>query len=394
MMTTDTPPPPLQRTRLGIVGAGQLARMTLQAAIPLDIGIRLLAERENDGAATIWRDVMVGHHTDLGALTALAAGCDVVTFDHELAPHAHLVALESAGYTLRPSAATMALAQDKQKQREQHAALGLPVPLFSITHDPASALDFAGDHGWPVVAKRARGGYDGRGVWVLRDRADVDALTIEIARGDGPIVLEQWVPIERELAVMVARRPGGEQVVYPLVETVQVDGICHEIVADASIDPALAARAEAIAHRVAEAAGVTGVLAVELFEVGGALLINEIATRPHNSGHWTIEGAATSQFEQHLRAVLDLPLGSVARTAPVVVTANVLGPRDGSDPATRLAAALTVPGAHVHLYGKVARPGRKLGHVTCLGHDRAEVRERTLQAVALLTGETKEGTSR
>jgi len=309
-------------------------------------------------------------------------------------PHAHLVALEAAGRVLRPSAATMALAQDKQKQREQHAALGLPVPPFAVTHDPADAITFAATHGWPVVAKSARGGYDGRGVWVLRDRAAVDAFAAEIAGRDVPIVLEQWVPIARELAVMVARRPNGDQAVYPLVETVQVDGICREIIAEAVMDPILASRAEAIAHRVAEAAGVTGVLAVELFEVGHELLINEIATRPHNSGHWTIEGSATSQFEQHLRAVLDWPLGSVALTAPVVVTANVLGPRDGSDPATRLPAALAVPGAHVHLYGKVARPGRKLGHVTCLGDDRAEVRGRALRAVELLTGESQEGATR
>ena len=334
--------------------------------------------------------MLVGHHTDRAALEALAGGCDVVTFDHELVPHEHLVALEAAGHALRPSAATMALAQDKQKQREQHAALGLPVPAFRVTHGPNDAIAFAADHGWPVVAKTARGGYDGRGVWILRDAAGVADFAADIAGRDVPIVLERHVRIDRELAVMVARRPNGEQAVYPVVETVQVDGICREIVADAGADPALAARAEAIAHTVAEAAGVTGVLAVELFESAGELLINEIATRPHNSGHWTIEGAVTSQFEQHLRAVLDWPLGSVALTSQVVVTVNVLGPADGSDPAARIADALAVPGAHVHLYGKVARPGRKLGHVTALGSDLSDTRARARRAVELLTGEPQE----
>ncbi|CAN5495656.1 5-(carboxyamino)imidazole ribonucleotide synthase [soil metagenome] len=380
---------PLPRAMVGIVGAGQLARMTLQAAIPLDVSIRLLAERANDGAALIWRDVIFGAATDNAALTLLAATTDVVTFDHELVPVPVLERLESEGYALRPSPATMALAQNKQRQREMHAALGLPVPAFRVTDDPADAFAFAEELGWPIVAKSASGGYDGRGVWVLRDPESAHRFAAEIAERPTTIVLEEFVPIERELAILVARRPNGEQVVYPLVETIQIDGICHEIIAPARVSPALEAEAIEIAHRVADAAGVTGVMALELFESGGRLLINEIATRPHNSGHYTIEGTVTSQFEQHLRAVLDWPLGTAKLNARFVVTVNILGPRDGSDPATRRVDALSVPGVHIHFYGKEARPGRKLGHVTALGDDLDDVRNRAWQAATLLTGEER-----
>src|SRR6478609_4758384 len=381
--------PPAARAMAGIVGAGQLARMTLQSAIALDVSIRLLADRADDGAAKIWRDVMIGAPNDLDALLALAARCDVVTFDHELVPYDILIALEAAGYLLRPSAATLALAQDKQKQRESHAALGLPVPPFQITHDPNDAIAFGEAHGWPVVAKAARGGYDGRGVWMLENERAIPAFADEVAGRDAPLVLEPFIPIDQELAILVARRPNGEQAVYPLVETVQVDGINREVIAPARIGPELAAEASEIAHRIADAADITGIMAVELFATGGRLLINEIATRPHNSGHYSIEGAVTSQFEQHLRAILDLPLGDPSLNAPHVVTVNILGPADGNDPVDRLGDALHVPGAHIHFYGKGARPGRKLGHVTTLGDNLDETRARAWAAAALLTGEER-----
>ena len=381
--------PPATRAMAGIVGAGQLARMTLQSAIALDVSVRLLADRADDGAAKIWRDVLVGAPNDLDAVRSLAARCDVVTFDHELVPHAILTTLEAEGFVLRPSAATLALAQDKQKQRESHAALGLPVPPFQISHDPNAVPAFAKVHGWPVVAKLARGGYDGRGVWVLRHEQDVADFAAEIAGRDTPLVLEPFISIEQELAILVARRPNGEQAVYPLVETVQNDGINREIIAPARVNPELAAEATEIAHRVADAADITGIMAVELFATGGRLLINEIATRPHNSGHYSIEGAVTSQFEQHLRAILDLPLGDTRLNAPQVVTVNILGPADGSDPVRQLPEALAVPGAHIHFYGKGARPGRKLGHVTTLGDNLDETRNRAWRAATLLTGEER-----
>jgi len=374
---------------VGIVGAGQLARMTLQAAIPLDVSIRLLAASATDGAATIWRDVIVGAPDDERALLHLASTSQVVTFDHELVPVSALAQLERSGYTLRPSSATMALAQNKQLQRERHAALGLDVPPFEITNNPRDVFTFGDSHGWPVVAKSAKGGYDGRGIWVLSKPAAADAFVSEIGNRSATFVLEAFVPIERELAIMVARRPNGDQAIYPLVETIQVDGICHEIIAPARVNAELAAEALRIAHAIADDAGVTGVMAIEFFSSRGGLIVNEIATRPHNSGHYTIEGSVTSQFEQHLRAILDWPLGATELNAPVVVTVNILGPRDGSDPVSRREAALAVPGVHLHFYGKEARRGRKLGHVTALGEEIDETRERAWRAATALTGEER-----
>lgn len=389
-MTSSAPDTPLAPALVGIVGAGQLARMTLQAAIPLDVSIRLLAAKADDGAATIWRDVMVGAPDDANALTSLAESTSVVTFDHELVPVETLAALEAAGHAMRPSSQTMALAQNKSLQRERHTALGLNVPKFEIVTDPARVIPFAEYVGWPVVAKSAQGGYDGRGVWVLRNSDEADAFLAEIGQNTGAtFVLESFVPIERELAILVARRPNGEQAIYPLVETVQVDGICHEIIAPARVSNELADAARSIAQAVADDAGVTGIMAIELFESGGELLVNEIATRPHNSGHYSIEGSVTSQFEQHLRAILDWPLGATDLNAPAVVTVNLLGPNDGTDPVARRDAALVVPGVHLHFYGKAARPGRKLGHVTALGDDLEETRDRAWRAATILTGEER-----
>ena len=214
------------------------------------------------------------------------------------------------------------------------------MPPFLITHNPNDVVAFGRQHGWPVVAKAARGGYDGRGVWTLENERAIPAFADEIAGRDTPLVLEPFISIDQELAILVARRPNGEQAVYPLVETVQIDGINREVIAPARVSPDLAAEASEIAHRVADAAEITGIMAVELFATGSHLLINEIATRPHNSGHYSIEGAVTSQFEQHLRAILDLPLGDPSLNAPHVVTVNILGPADGSDPVDRLRDAL------------------------------------------------------
>lgn len=372
---------------VGIVGAGQLARMTIQAAIPLAVPIRLLADRPDDGAAIVSPSVEIGSPKDADALAQFAQACDVMTFDHELVPFAVLEQLEAAGYDLAPSAATMALAQNKRLQRERFAAAGLPVPAFRMATTVEDAIDFGKAHSWPLVYKAARGGYDGRGVWIANDEASGRQLAEQLLDQGVELLVEEFVAIEQEVALIVARRRSGETAVYPLVETVQVDGMCREIVAPASVSDEMAAQAHDIAERVANLSGVTGILAVELFVAGGRLLINEIATRPHNSGHYTIEGCVTSQFEQHLRAVLDWPLGSTELTAPSVVTVNVVGGPDGVDPALRIPAALKIPGVHVHLYGKPTRPGRKLGHVTVCGTDLRSVRQRANAAVAILTGE-------
>lgn len=371
---------------VGIIGAGQLARMTIQAAIPLAIPIRLLAERPDDGAAIVAPNVMIGSPDDPEALSAFAASCDVVTFDHELVPRAQLDLLASLGARLYPSAETMALAQNKRLQRERFAAAGLPVPPFLPLGAVGDLRAFGRDYGWPLVLKAARGGYDGRGVWIAADEAGGIALAESLMARGVELLAEQFVPIERELAIIVARRPSGQTAVYPLVESIQVDGMCREILAPAEVSPALAGEAHQIAEAIANLSGAVGILAVELFETGGRLLINEIATRPHNSGHFTIEGCVTSQFEQHLRAILDWPLGGTELTGPAVVMTNVVGAADGSDPACRRASALQVPGAHVHLYGKTARPGRKLGHVTAVGCSLDQTRAAANRAAALLMG--------
>jgi 5-(carboxyamino)imidazole ribonucleotide synthase len=321
-----------QCAHVGIVGAGQLARMTLQAAIPLGLRVRLLAERPDDGAALVASDVVVGSPNDPAALVAFASDCDVVTFDHELVPPTCLDALIAAGACLRPSAETMRLAQNKRAQRHLFASLHLPVPPYRALSAAADVDDVVAHLGLPLVLKSASGGYDGRGIWITDRPDEIHHLVATLTATGIEVVAEQWVPIERELAILVARRPRGDQTVYPLVETLQVDGICREVVSPAPVSAALAAEAEEIARTIAEASAVVGILAVELFVAGGRLLVNEIATRPHNSGHYSIEGSVTSQFEQHLRAVLDWPLGATTPTAPAVVTVNVLGGPTAADP--------------------------------------------------------------
>ncbi|MDQ1684491.1 MAG: 5-(carboxyamino)imidazole ribonucleotide synthase [Frankiaceae bacterium] len=367
---------------VGMVGGGQLARMTHQAAIPLGLSLRVLAERADDGAALVAHDVELGSPDDLAALTRFAKGCDVVTFDHEHVPTAVLQTLEHDGVVTRPSSSALVFAQDKLAQRRRLSALGLPVPAYAEVREPADVAAFAADHGWPVVLKAVRGGYDGRGVWMVD--GPLDALPGAAVPGSG-VYVEQRVPLVHELAVQVARRPSGEMRAWPVVETVQRNGICVEVVAPAPrLSPGLAADAERLALRIAEELDVVGVLAVELFEAPGGLLVNELAMRPHNSGHWSIEGARTSQFEQHLRAVLDWPLGDPTPLAPVIVMANVLG-GDDTDLARTLPIALAgEPSVSVHLYGKQARPGRKLGHVTAMGSDVVTVRASARRAAALL----------
>jgi 5-(carboxyamino)imidazole ribonucleotide synthase len=360
---------------VGMVGGGQLARMTHQAAIALGQSLRVLAVSPDDGAALVAPDVQVGHHADLDALRAFAKDCDVVTFDHEHVPSGHIEALVAEGVTVLPGAAALRYAQDKRAMRERLTELGIPVPHWAPGTDLAA---FAARVGWPVVVKAVRGGYDGRGVWVL-DESD--------APPDVELIVEEKVPLRRELAALVARSPFGQVAAYPVVETVQADGICVEVLAPApDLDPELAVAAQRLAIRLATELDVVGLLAVELFETPAGLVVNELAMRPHNSGHWTIEGARTSQFEQHLRAVLDYPLGDTGLTAPAVAMANVLGGEPGGMSLDERVHHLFAadPGIRLHLYGKQARPGRKLGHVTALGESMAEVRERARKAARWL----------
>lgn len=369
--------------RVGMVGGGQLARMTHQAAIALGQSLRVLAQTPEDGAALVAADVHYGDHTDLAALRAFAKDCDVVTFDHEHVPNEHVRALAAEGVVVYPGAEALRYAQDKRAMRERLAQLGAPVPRWRPIRDRADLTAFGAEVGWPVVVKAVRGGYDGRGVWVLSHVDEGDAL---LASGT-ELIAEERVALRRELAVQVARSPFGQIAVYPVVETVQRDGICVEVVAPAPglpEDRALAAQQLAI--DIATQLGVVGLLAVELFETDEGLVVNELAMRPHNSGHWTIEGARTSQFEQHLRAVLDYPMGETSLTAPVVVMANVLGGPDGGMPLDERLHHLFAqdPGVKVHLYGKRSRPGRKIGHVTVLGDDLEQVRARAARAASWL----------
>src|SRR3954464_14540891 len=365
---------------LGMVGGGQLARMTAQAAVSLGLSLRVLADRPDDSASLVGPDVEIGAADDLAALSRFAKSCDVVTFDHEHVPQDRLQAMEADGIVVRPSSRALLYAQDKLAQRQRLAEMGIPVPVFAAVSSPADIAAFGEQHGWPVVLKAVRGGYDGRGVWVLSETPE------ELPGAE--LYVEQRVPIVHELAVQVARRPNGEMRTWSVVETVQKDGICHEVIAPAPrLNPGFATEAERIATTLAEELGVVGLLAVELFEAPGGLLVNELAMRPHNSGHWSIEGATTSQFEQHLRAVLDWPLGDTTPRAPVTVMVNLLG-GTATDFTTSLPRALgEVPEASVHLYGKQPRPGRKLGHVTVLGADVVETRDRARRAVELLRGD-------
>jgi 5-(carboxyamino)imidazole ribonucleotide synthase len=367
---------------VGMVGAGQLARMTCQAAVSLGIGFRVLAAGPDDSAALVCAGTQVGDYRSLDDLTAFSGGCDVVTFDHEHVPGPHLRTLERAGAAVRPGPDALRYAQDKRAMRERLAELGIACPWFA----PAAGLDdvtsFAAGSGWPVVLKAVSGGYDGKGVWVC----ETPAQAAEVLAHGLDLIVEEHVAFGRELAVLVARSPSGQGVVYPVVQTIQRDGICREVLAPApGLADATATAAQRLGLAIAAGVGVTGMLAVELFETAQGLLVNELAMRPHNSGHWTIEGARTSQFEQHLRAVLDLPLGSPVLTARHAVMANILG---GDDPDLhgRLVHVLAAdPGLRVHLYGKAVRPGRKVGHVTALGGDIKALRDRARRAASYLS---------
>ncbi|MET8065985.1 5-(carboxyamino)imidazole ribonucleotide synthase [Micromonospora sp. NPDC005313] len=372
---------------VGMVGGGQLARMTHQAAIALGQSLRVLALAPDDGAALVAADVQYGDHTDLAALRTFAKGCDVVTFDHEHVPNEHIRTLTDEGAKLFPPADALVHAQDKRVMREQLGELGAPNPAWRPVESPADLIAFGEETGWPVVLKAARGGYDGRGVWMVDDAGQAGELAATLLAGGTPLLVEERVALRRELAVQVARSPFGQVAAYPVVETVQRDGICVEVLAPApDLPEEQAVAAQQLAIDLATALGVVGLLAVELFDTPSGLVVNELAMRPHNSGHWTIEGARTSQFEQHLRAVLDYPMGDTSLTAPVVVMANVLGGEPGGISVDERLHHLFAaePGAKVHLYGKQVRPGRKIGHVTVLGNDLDDVRARAARAARWL----------
>ncbi|MGO4105186.1 5-(carboxyamino)imidazole ribonucleotide synthase [Leifsonia sp. YAF41] len=363
-------------TIVGVIGGGQLARMMIPAAVNLGIEIRVLAE--SDGMSAGLAASGVGDYRDLEVVLAFAETVDVITFDHEHVPQEILRELVSRGIAVHPGPDALLYAQDKLLMRAKLSELGLPVPDWARVENSDQLAAFLADHGGRAVVKTARGGYDGKGVRVVRHAHEADDWFLALAEdaNGGALLVEELVEFKRELAQLVARRPSGEIVSWPVVETVQRDGVCAEVIAPAPHSSGrIADVAESIALAVAEGIGVTGVMAVELFEtVDERLLINELAMRPHNSGHWSMDGSTTGQFEQHLRAVLDLPLGGTAARDTWSVMVNILGgPAEGSLMDRYPTALEAYPSVKVHNYGKDPRPGRKVGHVTAGGDDLDDV---------------------
>ncbi|MFQ4147791.1 5-(carboxyamino)imidazole ribonucleotide synthase [Arthrobacter sp. LAPM80] len=355
---------------IGVVGGGQLARMMAPPAVALGFELRVLAEAPDVSAVAVVAKAPVGNYKDLDTLREFARGVDVLTFDHEHVPSEHLQALIGEGVNVQPRPDALINAQDKLVMRAAIERLGLPNPAWAAVTSVADIAAFGETHGWPVVLKMPRGGYDGKGVKVLRTVEDAEAAA-DWFDAMNPLLVEEMVAFSRELSALVARTPSGESRPWPVAESIQVDGVCDEVIAPApSLPPEVVAQAQAAALRIADELGVTGVMAAELFETPGrapGFLINELAMRPHNTGHWTMDGAVTGQFEQHLRAVLDLPLGDTSALGGIVVMKNFLGGANqdlfGAYP-TALAAEPTVK---VHSYGKSVRPGRKIGHVNVVG---------------------------
>ena len=372
---------------LAVIGGGQLARMMAQPAIALGLPLRLLAEAPGVSAAQVIPDHLVGDYRDLPTLQKVTDGCAVVTFDHEHVPTEHLHTLESSGLAVRPGPEALVHAQDKAVMRARLDELGIPAPRHAGVTHAAEVADF----GFPCVLKTSRGGYDGKGVWVVRSVEDCDDAFETAARTRVRILAEELVDFRRELSALVVRSPSGQAAAYPVVESVQVDGVCREVIAPApDLDPRLAGQAQEIALKIAGELDVTGVLAVEMFETtDGRVLVNELAMRPHNTGHWTQDGAVTSQFENHLRAVMDLPLGSPSPRAPWTVMVNILG---GQAETGRLYdgyphAMARDPLLRVHLYGKEVKPGRKVGHVNAYGDDLEDCLSRARHAAAWFAGD-------
>ncbi|HEX5086555.1 MAG TPA: 5-(carboxyamino)imidazole ribonucleotide synthase [Nocardioides sp.] len=373
---------------VAVIGGGQLARMMAEPAAALGIPLRLLAEAEGVSAAQVIPDTIIGDHRDIEALRKVTSGAAVVTFDHEHVPTDHLHALADAGVAVRPAPEALVHAQDKAVMRERLTQLGLPCPRWAVVHSPEEIEAL----GLPCVLKVTRGGYDGRGVWIIRSHHDAEEAFAQSEATGARVLAEELVDFHRELAAVVARSPSGQAAAYPIVASTQLDGICHEVVSPApDLAPELATRAQQLALTIAKELDVVGILAVELFETrDGRVLVNELAMRPHNTGHWTQDGAVTSQFENHLRAVLDLPLGSPAPRAPWTVMVNILG-----GPAEQVGrlydgyphALARDPRLRVHLYGKELRPGRKVGHVNAYGEDLEDCLARARHAAAWFRGD-------
>lgn len=372
---------------VGMIGGGQLARMMQPAAVNLGVRLNVLSAGPFESAARVVRDPFVADETALADLREFSAGCDVVTFDHEQVPPPLLRQLEDDETILRPGPDALVHAQDKTAMRAALTSLGVACPRHRVAESASDVPAVVDELGGTAVLKTSRGGYDGKGVWFVDANSSADDLAVPFRAGV-PVLVEERVDYARELAAMVARSPSGQAVAYPVVESVQRDGICVEVVAPApGLARDAAAEASRVALQVAAELDVVGILAVEMFETtGGDILVNELAMRPHNSGHWTIDGAVTSQFENHLRAVLDLPLGAPTARAPYTVMINVLGGELPEVYSTYKHVMARDPGLKMHWYGKGVRPGRKVGHVTAYGDDLDDLRSRAWHAADYIRG--------
>ena len=363
---------------VGVIGAGQLARMSIAPAVALGVDLLLLAVDSNDSGAQITQHI-VGDFKDLETVRAFAKKCDVVTFEHELIPLSIIKALEADGIVVRPSSAAFIYSQDKAAMRDKLKSF--PSPKFEVVTNSNISLVY------PIIAKAISGGYDGRGVWKVNSAEELNELLTHTHK----LLVEEFIDFDYEIAVMVARSPHGQATTWAPTQTVQRDGICVMTISPAPhLSVALSERVQKLALDVAEAVGVVGVMAVEMFVKGNDIFINEVAMRPHNSGHWTIEGSHTSQFEQHLRAVLDLPLGDPSMTAPLAVMGNVLGGQKSDMYRPYLHLMARTPALNFHHYKKEVRPGRKIGHVTLLGEDLVELTQEVQHALDYMSGEIDE----
>ncbi|WP_082353343.1 5-(carboxyamino)imidazole ribonucleotide synthase [Corynebacterium deserti] len=378
---------------VAVIGDGQLARMMQTAAIELGQSLRVLAGAEDSSAAQVAADVVLGDYTNIDDLHRAIEGADVMTFDHEHVPTEHLHQLIAEGVNVQPGPDALVNAQDKLVMRKRLRELGAPVPPFAAIESVEDAEGFFDAVNGQVCLKARRGGYDGKGVWFPDTKEDLAQLVGELLEAGTSLMAEKKVALSRELSAMVARTPSGETKAWPVVESVQENGVCAQAIAPApSLSAELQESTRGLAQRIATELGVTGVLAVELFETRDdngqpEIFVNELAMRPHNTGHWTQDGCVTSQFEQHLRAVLDYPLGSTETLAEVTVMGNVLGADvdPGMPMATRMAEVWRkYPEAKIHLYGKGHRPGRKIGHVNMVGSDVEATREAALASAYFL----------
>ena len=379
-------PPPTTSPTLGLVGGGQLAKMLAQAAQQFGCEVVVLERASNTPAAHLARTTLLGDWDDPANLLKLGAQVDVTTLENEFVASESLAALEHAGHAVWPSARTIRLVQDKLLQKEALAGAGLPLPRFVAVAEPADIAAAAQNFGWPLVLKKRRNGYDGKGNATLRSAADITSAWAELGGGVGALYVEEFCPFVAELAIMIVRGRAGESVAYPLVETVQQNHICHLVKAPAAVAPEIGRRASEIARLAVESVGMVGAMGVEMFLLAdGTVLVNELAPRVHNSGHYTIEACVCSQFENHVRAVLGWPLGDPSLLAPAAVMVNLLGAGPGSGTPHGLPQALAIPGSHPHVYGKAhSQTGRKMGHLTVLGQTLPEALEKARHAAGLI----------